>query len=190
MTAAERQTAETLDQIRADHVARYRYAAAVVGGSVLDAACGCGYGSAILADAGHRVRGVDQDAGAVAFARAHHRRARTEFSVGDVAHAPGAYDWVVCLETLEHLEDDGAALRHFARIARGLVLSVPNQLVYAFEPARHVHHKRHYTPGELAAVLRGAGWDAITWASQRWPASAAVEAGVAGAYLLVTAVRP
>src|SRR5213076_686388 len=54
--------------IAAEHRVRYRWAAmAAEGRAVLDAGCGAGYGSAILADAGARsVTGLDIDRGAVA----------------------------------------------------------------------------------------------------------------------------
>ena len=57
----ERQVAPTLDGIRRDHVARYEWAARQLAPEsvVLDAACGVGYGSRVMADAGMTVRGTD-----------------------------------------------------------------------------------------------------------------------------------
>lgn len=46
---SERQMQSDPALIRADHTGRYRFASKLVSGNVLDAACGCGYGSHILA---------------------------------------------------------------------------------------------------------------------------------------------
>jgi hypothetical protein len=52
MRDGERQVAPTLEGIRRDHVARYEWAARRLKGRVLDACCGIGYGTQILAKAG------------------------------------------------------------------------------------------------------------------------------------------
>lgn len=156
--ATERQQAADLSGIRADHRARYELAATIVGGSVIDAACGCGYGSAILADAGCRVRGVDVSEEAIAWAQAHYQRPGIVYTRADAAIVSGSYDWAVCFETLEHVEDDGALLRALAQRAPRLLLSVPNQDEVPFKRERNPFHVRHYRLGELEALLRGAGW--------------------------------
>src|SRR3954467_14298237 len=74
MKHGERQVAPTLEGIRADHVARYQFAAQLLKKPtrVIDFACGVGYGSKILADAGHFVYGYDRDPEAIAYAREHY----------------------------------------------------------------------------------------------------------------------
>jgi len=47
----ERQVSPTLDGIRKDHLARYKWAAKRLSGCVYDIGCGIGYGSKILGDA-------------------------------------------------------------------------------------------------------------------------------------------
>jgi len=155
---AERQTAASYDGIRADHVGRYRFAARTVAGEVLDAACGCGYGTFMLAEAGGRVRGVDRDASAIAYAETHWAHVRAQYVQADVLHCAGWYDWIVCFETLEHVEQDGELLQRFARFSHRLLLSVPNQERLPFNRGQFPFHVRHYTPAELDALLRGAGW--------------------------------
>ena len=58
------------------HIERYDFAASYVrGGTVLDCACGVGYGTQRLADAGagtSRVTGVDIDGAAIAYGRANY----------------------------------------------------------------------------------------------------------------------
>ncbi len=114
------------------HLERYEFAATHVGERrVVDCACGTGYGSAILADAGAAVVvGVDIDSSAVAFASQHHARLSISYELADAtAYAPPfAPDLWVTLETVEHLPDPAAYLRAtWTRLAPDalLIASVP-----------------------------------------------------------------
>lgn len=166
---AERQLAETVDGIRADHVERYKWAAERVSGNVADLACGCGYGTAILADAGCLALGIDGDESAIRWAEKHYRRVGyTIYAVGDIrTHylAPG-FDAVVCFETLEHVEEDAALLRRFAGATDTLLLSVPNEASIPFDPRRFPYHVRHYTPDQIERVLMDNGWTVAEWWTQ------------------------
>ncbi len=72
MGDASRQYGTSLDQIRLDHINRYKFAASILTGDVLDAACGIGYGSRILHDAGCNVTGIDISDKAIQSARKHY----------------------------------------------------------------------------------------------------------------------
>jgi SAM-dependent methyltransferase len=124
------------------HVARYNLAAQYVGESdrVLDAACGLGYGSALLHDnlPNVRIRGVDLSPSAIAYARTVFagRREQMTFEVGDVmssvADVDAALDVIVSFETLEHIPGPGEFVARAARaLAPGgrFICSVPNQWV-------------------------------------------------------------
>jgi SAM-dependent methyltransferase len=64
----------------------------------------------------------------------------------------------VCSEVLEHVDDPVSLMRN-ARdcLAPGcrLVVTVPGGPMSAFD--RHIGHRRHFSPGELAELLRQAG---------------------------------
>src|SRR5919109_2012590 len=95
--------------IAAEHLARYWLAANLASGlEVLDAGCGVGYGTEMIAGAGaSRVVGVDLSAEAIATA-SERAGELADFQVADVRDLPfneGAFDLVVCFEVLEHLED-------------------------------------------------------------------------------------
>lgn len=156
-----RQWGVSLDQIRPDHVARYRFAASKIakGSFVLDVACGCGYGSKLLHDEGFNVYGVDVDLGAIEYARTHHNG--PHFVEGDAADAYGPFDAVVSFETLEHLKNPLEALKNFE--APILWASVPNQDKYPFNPETFKDddypHQRHYTPTEFEKLLRDGGFE-------------------------------
>ena len=82
---------------------------------MLDAACGEGYGTDLLAAAGARSAvGVDLDERTVAHARAKYPAA--EFVEGDVRQLPfedGAFDLVVSFETIEHVRIRNACSTSF-----------------------------------------------------------------------------
>ena len=161
----------TPTRIEADHRARYAFAGAHVRGlRVLDAACGTGYGTRMLRDAGAaHVTGMDVGDAQIAYARRHFGGAGVDFVRGDVTcdGPTGAYDVVVSFETIEHVPDYAAALRTMRRVL------VPGGLLVVSSPNRHVtsprarglgsrprnpFHAQEFTPAELIAALRAAGF--------------------------------
>ncbi|MCR6481267.1 class I SAM-dependent methyltransferase [Amycolatopsis sp. OK19-0408] len=88
-------------------------------GDALDAACGTGRYSAILAERGHHVVGVDSSAGMLA--RARERVPGGDFRLGDLTRLPvgdSAFGLVVCGLALTHVRDLGPVLAEFARVLR------------------------------------------------------------------------
>jgi SAM-dependent methyltransferase len=143
--------------IEVEHLARYWWAAqAADGRAVLDAGCGVGYGSAMLARAGAtEVVGVDLSAKAVEAAAAG-APSNATFLTGDVHALPfedDRFDLVVCFEVIEHVEGQDEVIAELARVlAPGgiLALSSPNRDVY---PAGNPHHVHEYVPEELRGAL-------------------------------------
>lgn len=122
--------------IRAEHAHRYRWAAALSRGRVLDAACGVGYGAEIVC-AEARVKtytGLDQSDEALKTATRDFAASNRTFVQGDVYSLPfadGSFDTVISLETLEHLDRPEVAMAEFKRVlAPGGVLlgSVPSKV--------------------------------------------------------------
>lgn len=108
--------------IVAIHEKRYRFALPQCAGKdVLDAACGVGYGSALLATSAAHVMGVDLSPEAIDYARSRYGGPNVDFRVGDLLalDLPDASFDVVCsFETIEHLPDRDAYLRHVTRVLR------------------------------------------------------------------------
>ncbi len=107
--------------VHAEHLVRYLVATELAPDRrVLDAACGEGYGTALLAGAGSSsATGLDLDEAAIAHARSNHPA--PEFVVGDVGDLPfddASFDLIVCFETIEHVPDPGRALAELQRVAR------------------------------------------------------------------------
>lgn len=191
MKTGERQVAPNVEGIRRDHVARYEFAASLLpkGSAVVDVACGVGYGSAILADKGCDVLGIDYHAEALAYARAHYARGTTYFAEQDAARldlCDWKFDAAVCFETIEHLEDPRPMLRELRRAARKLIASVPNEDCFPYNGYKF--HFRHYTPDEFEALLNETGWQITSWAGQVGPNSE-VDPDVEGRTIVVVAKR-
>jgi SAM-dependent methyltransferase len=140
--------------------------------SVVDAACGIGYGSAELAAGADLVVAVDVDPAVLATARQRTTnatvklmRADLETGEGCAALADGFADAVVSFETLEHLVWADSALSLFARLLRPrglLICSVPNAAHEARTPTllpRNPRHRRLFSFDSLARSLDAAGFD-------------------------------
>lgn len=146
----------------AEHVARYEFATQFVEGrTVLDCACGSGYGSAILAERAGRVFGLDLQGEALAQAAARRPDASFWLTQGDVLSLPfsqEAFDAVVCFETLEHVAEPAQALAEMRRVLRTdgglLILSTPNRAIYRDQLGiQNPYHVHEPTLGELEAML-------------------------------------
>jgi ubiquinone/menaquinone biosynthesis C-methylase UbiE len=142
--------------IEAEHHARYRHAMQLVlGRSVLDAGCGVGWGSALLAGAGaSSVTGLDVDAAALDDARG--RTDAASFVRGNLMELPfvsGCFEVVVCFEAIEHVADPLAALDELRRVLAPdgvLTISSPNPGIY---PPGNPFHVHEFAPDELRREL-------------------------------------
>lgn len=158
----ERFTPECVREIWYEHWHRYAFAAPLVAGRrVLDAACGEGYGSALLARQAASVVGVDISAEAIAHARARYGGApNLRFEVADAAaleFADRSFDVVVSFETLEHLQAQQALVAGFARVLTDdglLLISSPDKRNYSEQAGfRNEFHVRELYREELLELL-------------------------------------
>jgi len=135
--------------------------------SVLEVGAGIGNLTRLIAD-GRRVVATDVDPRHVellrrTFADDPHVSV-AEFNLGSdsTVDLGGPFDSVVCLNVLEHIEDDAAALQRLQQQLRPggrLVLIVPAIPALYGEMDRAIHHFRRYEQGEVAAKLRDAGFE-------------------------------
>jgi 2-polyprenyl-3-methyl-5-hydroxy-6-metoxy-1,4-benzoquinol methylase len=108
------------------------------GKNVLDAACGYGYGSALIREAGSSVTGVDLSREAIAYARTRYLRPSIKFQemdATDLKFDRNTFDTVVSIETFEHLPPEKtecflASVRRVLKPGGILVLSTPVRSVY------------------------------------------------------------
>jgi len=149
----ERFTPECVREIWYEHWHRYVFARAFAPGRrVLDAACGEGYGSAMLADAAASVLGVDIADAAVAHARQRYaEHANLRFEQGDctaLTCADGQFDLIVSFETLEHVAAQEALIAGFARTL------APDGLLIISSPDKRTSHSMPASASSAARPLR------------------------------------
>ncbi|HEY8867401.1 MAG TPA: class I SAM-dependent methyltransferase [Solirubrobacteraceae bacterium] len=137
--------------------------------SVLDVGCGAGHNLPLLcADRRlDRVAGVDLSGEALRRARERSAASFSELDV-EIAHLDERWELVFSALVLEHLADDGAALRNM-RAMCGRWLAVVT-IAGDFERYRpweeQVGHVRNYRRGELEAKLERAGFrvrESVYW---------------------------
>jgi len=168
----------------------HRYAAVAplaTGKRVVDAACGEGYGSYLLAQRAASVTGIDVAPAAIAHARARYPRDNLLFAEASVTALPlpaASADLVVSFETVEHLLEQEAMIREFRRVLAPdgvLVISSPNRPVYNEGADVENHfHVRELDRAELAALL-ATQFPQQSWYAQRVLAQSALWAEGAAA---------
>jgi O-antigen biosynthesis protein len=135
--------------------ARYRWAAEVVSGRVLDAACGTGHGTALLARVADVAVGVDFAPPALERARREHG-AVAEFREGDLRDLPfddAVFDHALCFEAIAHVREPETVVDELRRVLRPgglLLISAPNRGVY---PPGNPLHLSEISSLELQALL-------------------------------------
>lgn len=154
-----------------DGEARFVDALLPRGATVLDGGCGTGRVAAALHARGHRVVGVDRDAGLLAEARARYPGVRyQQGDLGELSAAsfapdgPGAFDAIVLAGNVAVYLAPGSERAVLATLVR---LLTPNGLLVAGFAT-----DRAYTPARFHAHLRAVGlpirqlfatWQLATW---------------------------
>jgi 2-polyprenyl-3-methyl-5-hydroxy-6-metoxy-1,4-benzoquinol methylase len=149
------------------HLVRYRWATAVLAAmkpsTVLDVACGAGYGSFSLAGAfpEARVTGGDYDADAIHFARDNYEAQNLSFVTMDVTRwseslGDSQFDCIVSFDTIEHIEHREIMMQNIVEHLTSdgsLLLSTPVKAKTLLNPGWE-HHKIEYSKWALHDFLR------------------------------------
>ncbi|MFY2763311.1 class I SAM-dependent methyltransferase [Arenimonas sp. MALMAid1274] len=159
----ERYTPECVREIAYEHWHRYAFAQPLARGRrVLDAACGEGYGSAMMARAGGQVLGLDLDADTVVHAAARYAGITgLRFEHADAtaldALPDASFDLILSFETLEHVYAQARMLDGFRRLlAPGglLLVSTPDKRTNSDATGEiNPHHVRELYRDEFEALL-------------------------------------
>lgn len=152
--------------LRNQHLARYRWASGFAKDRrVLDAACGTGYGSRLMAEAGAlHVTSIDVSPEAALEARRCFDLRFLRFVRADATRLPlreGAVDLYACFETIEHVEDDEALLGEARRVlgpSGRFLCSTPNRDLLSpglsiRDRPQNPYHVREYAILEFRSLL-------------------------------------
>lgn len=172
----ERQTGVSTSEIRRDHVDRYVWAVGRlnrmgVGRSVIDAGCGVGYGTQILARHGFDVTAIDIDRAALAHARKHFRGAINYWPM-DMGHLEVSgednktpfpkSETMVAFEFIEHILCRYSFLHLAARACRYGLFSVPNEDAIPWNKEKFPEHLLHFHAEDFERLLSDAGWTVLS----------------------------
>ena len=157
------------------HLQRYQFASrALVPGTILDIACGVGYGTRILAQAPGIVSalGVDIDEPSVRYAESRYSNSMAKFLCADAMKfkPETGFDSIVSLETIEHVPDPVAFVHRLVSWLRPggvLIGSVPVTLSTDANP----HHASDFTERSFRRLGAGAGLRELYSFSQVQPYS-------------------
>lgn len=123
----------------ADHTQRYRFfTSRYPNASVLDMACGVGYGSFMISNSGAKeVLGIDISDEAILFAKNNYQNTNLDFQLLDLSDVPKLgrrFDLVISFETIEHLPNP-ERLVEVANVVLNpggrFVCSTPNKAKYS-----------------------------------------------------------
>lgn len=144
------------------HMQRYEFASGLLSDAkrVLDMACGCGYGTALLAEQNpdKQVTGVDIDPDAIAYAQQHYQLPNLSYICANAETFSSAqpFDAIVSLETIEHLPSPARLVANYSKLlaAGGQVIaSVPITPTLDGNP----HHLHDFSKGSFARLFRSQG---------------------------------
>ena len=126
-----------LSQGMAEHLHRYKIAEMFCSGkTVLDIACGEGYGTNLLSKFAKTIAGVDIDNQTVIEAKLKYTAENIQFAQGDTSNIPfpdSTFDVVVSFETIEHHDKHDEMITEIKRVLKPdgvFVISTPDKYVY------------------------------------------------------------
>ena len=148
-------------ELLAQHIARYKFAQAfVTNKTVVDFACGSGYGTAMLAEAKPKnVTGIDISQDAVSYAKTHFEIPGVTFLQGssEVLSGMRAVDIIVSFETIEHLAMYDSFMEIVANVLSPngiLIISTPvRQSDTLFDKPDNPFHLREWNEEEFSLLL-------------------------------------
>lgn len=129
--------------------------------TIIEVGCGSGDNLAALAN-GHEYELTGTDFASSALDLARQRAPQARFLLLDIEKEflPEQYDLVMCLQVVEHILDDMAALRHLARMSRGYVLV--SSLQGKMRPSEiAIGHLRNYSGLKLRKKMEAVGLEIL-----------------------------
>lgn len=156
---------------RLGHIERYKLATKLItpGSTVLDAACGYGYGTEMLSKKASHAIGIDRD-GVINICKERYKTYQNlHFLVNDVRELgfkDSSIDSVVGMEMIEHIENPESFVNEANRVLKpngSLLISTPNgnNTLLPDGTAYNPHHITEYTKNQMEEMLNNSGFDIL-----------------------------
>jgi len=142
---------------------------------VIDASCGCGYGTEILSMKAKKAIGIDRDQRAILHAMEHHKRDNNYFMELNLDQVDGLpeCDVAVSIETIEHLRFPKSFASKLKLAARKKIFVTCPIVPTKHEDPTHLHD---FTISELNELFVDENW-------------ASIDGSIQGIYLLASFYR-
>lgn len=151
--------------IVAEHFQRYNAVLDIVKGKkILDAACGTGYGTALMSSTAASATGIDISSEAIEYAKHHYSECTNahyvEASIASLPFPDHSFDVIVSFETIEHVDGElqNSFLREIKRCLREdgiLIMSSPDKRTYSDLPGfQNEFHIKEFYVEEFEAFLQ------------------------------------
>lgn len=144
------------------HFSRYEFASTqLTGNNILDMACGCGFGTALMATANpdKQFTGIDIDPAAVEYARTNYKLDNLRYECSDALQWSGdSYDSIVSLETIEHLPSPQKLAENLTKLLKQggrIIASVPVTPTCDGNP----HHLHDFTKASFKRLFLDVGFE-------------------------------
>jgi len=145
-----------------EHLHRYAVAADLAKGrTVLDIACGEGYGASLLAKVAAKVMAVDIDGATIQKAAEKYKAENLDFLTGSLLQIPfpdRSFDMITCFETIEHITEHEQALSELKRVLKPggiLMISTPDRVNYSeIREYKNLFHRKELDGEELKSLIR------------------------------------
>ena len=178
--SGERQISSTLSGIREDHINRYNFAIEMINKynkgikDGCDVFCGNGYGSNIISKNVQNLKSllsIDGSKDAIKLANKYYKTDTITFKQKYFPFKlkENNYDFIVSLESIEHVKDDNAFIDNFKSALKDngiLILSTPNAEIHSLEVNIDPYHFRHYIFDNFVNFLKYKGFELLCWAGQ------------------------
>lgn len=144
------------------HMYRYYFARGFIepGDTVVDAACGYGYGTELFSRVAKKVIGIDRDENVIKYATEHYKRDNNYFMVGnlDQMESLPVCDVWACVETFEHLRfPESFASKLMQSVKRTIIITCPI-VPTTHEDPTHLHD---FTESQAKEIFNHNGWITI-----------------------------
>lgn len=144
-----------------EHLHRYAFAKSFVAAkTVLDIACGEGYGSNLLAETAKSVIGIDIDKLTIVSAQKKYIKENLSFETGTVINIPFAdetFDIIVSFETIEHIDQHAQMLGEIKRVLKKnglLIISTPEKKYFSdIHPHKNPFHAKELYKKDFKDLL-------------------------------------
>ncbi|NOT52690.1 MAG: class I SAM-dependent methyltransferase [Chitinophagaceae bacterium] len=146
----------------AEHLHRYAMALELAKNkTILDLACGEGYGAHLLSKTAASVTGIDIDINTIDRAAKKYTASNLKFLTAPATAIPlqeNSIDVVISFETIEHLSDHDAMIKECKRVLKPgglLIISTPNKDKYSGKPGQqNPFHLKELSGDEFRTLLR------------------------------------